>query len=186
MLLKRNLVRRSWAMEAIVEAVCKGRGSGSLGRRRSSLMDHELVTNSLQFSFEMAMSFATIGPRSRRDRATIVVLVSYRSPSDRLEKISLRQLPNYGSIAPRSRSSSTHPQGRPMKIVTWWKSDAPERSTRLQRRPSDRDRAIFFWWRSDAPRVATWRQVRNPIASLTMYIKHVLIWWSRGLGSTRS
>ena len=86
-------------MKAVVEAVCRGHGSVSLGRRRSSWMDPELVTNLLQFSLSFAMSFATIGPRSRRDRATIVVLVSRRSPSDRLEKILLRQLPDYGSIA---------------------------------------------------------------------------------------
>ena len=106
MVLKRKLGRRSWAMEAIVEAVCKGRGSGSLGRRRSSWIDHELVTNLLQFSFEMATNFATIGPRSRHDRATILVLVIRLSPSDRLEKISLRQLLDYGAIAEFFHASS--------------------------------------------------------------------------------
>ena len=68
MLLKREIGSKSWAMEAIVEAVCKGRGSGSLGRRHSSWIHHELATNLLQFSFEMAMNFATIGPRSGHDR----------------------------------------------------------------------------------------------------------------------
>ena len=71
MLLKREIGSKSWAMEAIVEAVCKGRGSGSLGRRRSSWIDHELATNLLQFSFEMATNFATIGPRSGHDHAAI-------------------------------------------------------------------------------------------------------------------
>ena len=89
-----------------MEAVCKGRGSGSLGRHHRSWIDHELVTNLLQFSFEMATNFATIGARSRRDRATIVVLVSRRSSADRLEKISLRQLPDYGSIAEFFHASS--------------------------------------------------------------------------------
>ena len=54
-----------------MEAVCKGRGSDSLGRRRSSWIDHELVTNLLQFSFEMATNFAMIGPRSGHDHAAI-------------------------------------------------------------------------------------------------------------------
>ena len=71
MLLKREIGPILRAMKAVVEAVCRGRGSVSLGRRRSSWMDHELVTNLLQFSFEMAMSFATIGPRSGHDHAAI-------------------------------------------------------------------------------------------------------------------
>ena len=32
--LKGKLARGSWAIEAVVEAVCRGRGSGSLGRCR--------------------------------------------------------------------------------------------------------------------------------------------------------
>ena len=56
----------------------------------------------LQFSFEMATNFATIGPRSCRDGATIVVVIIRRSPFSRLEKILLRKLPDHGSIAPRS------------------------------------------------------------------------------------
>ena len=44
MLLKREIGSESWAMEAIVKAVCKGRGRGSLGRRRSSWIDDELAT----------------------------------------------------------------------------------------------------------------------------------------------
>ena len=44
MVLKRKLGPKTWAMEAIMEAVCKGRGSGSLGRRRSSRICHELAT----------------------------------------------------------------------------------------------------------------------------------------------
>ena len=44
MVLKRKLGPKTWTMEAIMEAVCKGRGSGSLGRRRSSRICHELVT----------------------------------------------------------------------------------------------------------------------------------------------
>ena len=44
MLLKREIGSESWAMEAIVKALCKGRGRGSLGRRRSSWIDDELAT----------------------------------------------------------------------------------------------------------------------------------------------
>ena len=128
-----------------MEAVCKGPGSGSLGRRRSSWMDHELVTNLLQFSFEMAMSFATIEPRSRRDRATIVVLVSRRSPSDRLEKISLRQLPDYGSIAPRSRLDRA-------AIVEFFHASSG---------PSDEDRYLMKIRRAKAFHAASMEAVRS-------------------------
>ena len=51
--------------------------------------------------------------------------------------IAARSRRDRGSIGPRSWCSSTNPQGRPMKIATRRKSDAPERSTRLQWRPSD-------------------------------------------------
>ena len=50
---------------------------------------------------------AAIGPRSRRDRATIVVLVARRSASDRLEAIPSLKLPDRGSIAPQSRFDRT-------------------------------------------------------------------------------
>ena len=73
MVLKRKLGPKTWAMEAIMEAVCKGRGSGSLGRRRSSRICHELATI---FCFILATIIAavdhdrtTIGRRSGVDRA---------------------------------------------------------------------------------------------------------------------
>ena len=129
MLLKREIGSKSWAMEAIVEAVCKGRWSGSLGRRRSSWIDHELAANWLQFSFEMATNFTTIGPRSGRDHAAIGPRSWSWSFVDRRpidwrrfhyvsSPITARSRRDRGSIEPRSWSSSTNPQGRPMKIAT--------------------------------------------------------------------
>ena len=44
MLLKRKLGPKLRAMKAVVEAVCRGSGSVSLGRRRSSRICHELAT----------------------------------------------------------------------------------------------------------------------------------------------
>ena len=44
MVLKRKLGPKTWAVEAIMDAVCMGRGSVSLGRRRSSRICHELAT----------------------------------------------------------------------------------------------------------------------------------------------
>ena len=49
------------------------------------------------------MIFATIAPRSGRDRASIVVLVLLQSPSVRPATIPRRNLLDRGSIAPRSR-----------------------------------------------------------------------------------
>ena len=43
MLLKGEIGPKIVAIGAVVEAVCKGRGSGSLGRRRSSRIRHELA-----------------------------------------------------------------------------------------------------------------------------------------------
>ena len=47
MLLKRILVQKSWPIDAVVGADCKGRGSDSLGRRRG---------------FNLAMNFASNEP----------------------------------------------------------------------------------------------------------------------------
>ena len=90
MFLKMEIASKSWAMEAIVEAVCKGRGSGSLGRRRSSWMDHEFASIFLRNGHEFHHDRAAIGPRSRRDRA----MITPRSGHDRG--------PGHSSIAIRS------------------------------------------------------------------------------------
>ena len=66
-----------------------------------------LAVNSASFSLRIAVYLATIGPRSRRDRATIVVLAVRRSPFDRLATITPRQPSDRGSIAPRSRFDRT-------------------------------------------------------------------------------
>ena len=48
-----------------MEAICKGRGSGSLGRGRSSRIDHELATILLHSSHDYRCN----RPRSGVDRA---------------------------------------------------------------------------------------------------------------------
>ena len=103
MVLKRKLARRSWPIEAFVGAVFKRRGGDSLGMGRG----FKSAGKELEFRFEKATNFGTIGPRSRRDRATIIVLIARRSASDRLEAIPPLKLPDCGSIAPRSRSDRT-------------------------------------------------------------------------------
>ena len=44
MLLKREIGPSSWVIGAVVAAICKGRGSGSLGRRRSSRIGHDFAS----------------------------------------------------------------------------------------------------------------------------------------------
>ena len=65
------------------------------------------ATNQLELGFNFASIFATIfatiAPRSGRDRASIVVLVLRRSPADRLETNPQRSHDRISSIAPRSR-----------------------------------------------------------------------------------
>ena len=97
-----------------MEAVCKGRGSGSLGRRRSSWMDHKLVTNLLQFSFEMAMSFATIGPRSGHDRCPGQSSIAVRSTREDFATPAPRLRLDRAAIVEFFHASS----GPLMKIVT--------------------------------------------------------------------
>ena len=53
-----------------MEAICRGRGSGSLGRDRSFGIGYELATIMLQISFRLATILAMIAPRSGVDRST--------------------------------------------------------------------------------------------------------------------
>ena len=59
-LFKGKISPKSWAIEAVVEAIFRGRWSGSLGRRRGFGIGHELALIPLQSE-----------PRSGHDRATI-------------------------------------------------------------------------------------------------------------------
>ena len=92
MLLKREIGPTIVGDGAGHERRLRRRGSGSLVRRLSSRFLRHFVSI-------LASKCTTIRPRSRRDRAMIVVLVTLRTPSDRVQKISVRQLPDYGSIA---------------------------------------------------------------------------------------
>ena len=53
-----------------MEAICRGRGSGSLGRDRCFGIGYELAMIMLQISFRLATIFATIAPRLGIDRGT--------------------------------------------------------------------------------------------------------------------
>ena len=55
------------------------------------------------FASKRGMNFGVIGPRSRRDRALIFVVVDCRLSSDRLGAIPPLKEHDRGSIAPRSR-----------------------------------------------------------------------------------
>ena len=57
----------------------------------------------LQRDHDFRHDRATIGSQSGHDRGLIVTLDFRRSPSDQVEAIPQHQLPDRGSIAPRSR-----------------------------------------------------------------------------------
>ena len=59
-------------------AICKGRGSGSLGRRRSSRIGHELAKILLHCSHDYRRSRS----RSDHDRASIVLQILNKMPID--------------------------------------------------------------------------------------------------------
>ena len=71
MLLKRKIGPTIVAIGAVVEAVCKGRGSGSLGRRRSFRIGHELASILPRFPHFPSHDFCHDRPRSWPDRASI-------------------------------------------------------------------------------------------------------------------
>ena len=77
-----------------------GRGSWLQFGNQSALIS---PPNIMHFSRDRA----AIGPRSRHDRAMIVVLVVRRSTSARLAAIPPCKLPDCGSIASRSRFDRT-------------------------------------------------------------------------------
>ena len=104
----------SWAVEAVVVAIFKRRGGSSLSMSRG----FNLTAILTKFSGEFGSSFhdfsTTIGPRSRRDRVTIVRrLWSWSSIDPRrlewsrfrgsMRAIAARSRRDRSSIAPRSQ-----------------------------------------------------------------------------------
>ena len=84
MLLKGILARRSWPIDAVVGADCRGRGSDSLGWRRISQIGSEFPLNFASKEATIALDRgprsslivghdqAAIRPRSHGDRALIM------------------------------------------------------------------------------------------------------------------
>ena len=107
-----------------MEAVCCRRGGDSFGLSRG----FKSTTNRLMFSFNFASDLLRFRRDFRHDRATIrsrsgvncgvrASPIARRSMGDQSAPIPRHLRLDRGSIEPRSRSSSTHPQGRSMKIV---------------------------------------------------------------------
>ena len=107
-----------------MEAVYCRRGGDSFGFSRG----FNSATNRLMFSFNFASDLLRFRRDFRHDRATIrsrsgvncgvrASPIACRSMGDKSAPIPRRLRLDRGSIEPRSRSSSTCPQGRPMKIV---------------------------------------------------------------------
>ena len=106
LVLKRELARRSWAIDAFVGAVFKRRGGDSLGMGH----DFNSATNRLVFSFNFTSYLPRFSPRfsprSRHDRVAIgrrSWLGLRRSPADRWEANPRRSRAKLSSIAARSR-----------------------------------------------------------------------------------
>ena len=102
MLLKREIGPESWAIEAIVEALCKGHGSGSLGRDRSFGIGYELATIFLQSSLKGGQDFRHDRPRSGHDRASIMLQILQQLLFADRGLIPRRMVCDRGSIAARS------------------------------------------------------------------------------------
>ena len=104
MLLKEKLGPILRRFDAIVEAVLLGRGSDSLGRCRGSRICGQFASifasKRPRFSPRSGHDRSTIRSRSGHDRGLIVTLGLCRSPSDPVEAIPRRKLPDRGLIAP--------------------------------------------------------------------------------------
>ena len=105
MLLKRELGPKSWPIGADEDADLQRRGSGFRAQRCNSRI---CVEFSSKFSLHEHHVCTTIGPRSRRDRATIMgqsTIASFQGSLPKLgEMIPPSRNHDRGSIAPRSRS----------------------------------------------------------------------------------
>ena len=124
MLIKREIGPESWAIEAIVEALCKGCGSGSLGRGRSFGIGYELAAIFLQSRLKGGHDFRHDRPRSRHDRASIVLQILQQLLSDDHGLIPRRMVCDRGLIAPQSRldraaiaARSDRDRGVPPRLV---------------------------------------------------------------------
>ena len=103
MVLKRKLARRSWPIEAVVEAVWPSHGSDSLGRHRGFPIGLKYVWIWLQSGLKKTTFSATIGPRSWVNHDPKSPSIACRSRGDESPTIPRRNLLDRGSIAPRSR-----------------------------------------------------------------------------------
>ena len=76
MLLKGNLAQKSWPIDAVVGADCRGCGSDSLRRLRGSQIGGEFpldfTSKEATIALDHGHNKAAIGPRSCGDRASIV------------------------------------------------------------------------------------------------------------------
>ena len=134
MVLKRKLARRSWPIEAVVEAVWRSHGSDSLGRHRGFPIGLKYAWIWLQSGLKKTTFSATIGSRSGHDHGLIMTLSRRRSPADRgetnprrsragISSIAARSRRDRGSIGLRSWSSSMMFRLRPMKRQENGRSD---------------------------------------------------------------
>ena len=116
--LKGKLAQKLWAVDAFMGAILWGRGSDSLGQCRGSRICGKFASIFASKGPRSRYDRATIASRSSHDRASIMILIISQSPSDQVGESSLRfrakgatiaarSHRDRGSIAPRLWSSST-------------------------------------------------------------------------------
>ena len=210
------LLKRKIGPKIVADWCGRGGGiDASWGRfQLSSVVDSNLQWIGFNFASKEATialdpghDQAAIGPRSRGNRASIVdvslAIFSWkRAPRSwlcfhvktstialrlRLDRAAIAAWSRHdrGLIAPRSWSSSTNSPRRPMGLQVSGRSRFTRSAImrKIHRQPFD------LWksrWRSRPSDEATWRNKMPRSSSLKPTFAHVLDWWSRGLGSTRS
>ena len=123
MVLKRKLARRSWPIEAVVEAVWRSHGSDSLGRHCGFPIGLKYARIWLQSGLKKTTLSATIGPRSWVNHDPKSPSIACRSRGDESPTIPRQNLVDRGSIGLRSWCSSTMFRRRPMKRQENGRSD---------------------------------------------------------------
>ena len=193
MLLMGNLTQKSWPIDAVMGAYCRGRGSGFNWRSRGSRIGGELALIPLQSEPWSPYDRAVIGPRLHVDREVGAQTIDAQiNGKDCFLDSALKE--------PRSRLNRTtiavrlrHDRGYLPRVFSAvrWRSDAP--CVAVKRRKSGfivavRSRSCGLHVDEDkcssCRHVASGKPFDRRLRS--NILRTCLIWWSRWLRSTRS
>ena len=123
-----------------MEAVCRGRGSGSLGRRCSYDVDHELALILPRFPLHPSHDFRRDRPRSDHDRASIVLQILKQMLIDDHGIDSTRKDPRSRRDRAAITVRSNHDRGVLPRVAyaVGLESDAPEIFTKREENRTSR------------------------------------------------